>query len=254
MRNDFELVVHKLGTELTHVNVYPIGDLHIGSGNLDMGALDRWVKMVEGDPNAKVVIVGDMIDNGLKTSRTNSYEATMQPFEQKQFLLKLLEPIKDKILGAVQGNHEARTSIMADMYPLYDVLAKLDIENVYRQNMAFLKINLGQRNADRQCSYTMVLSHGGTKNKVRNFGYAIDGMDIFVTGHNHQPDNTFPTKLVIDSKNESVTLRGYTHITVPSFQQLGGYTLSAMYQPQSHTVIPVIRLDGEKKYVTTSWL
>ena len=206
------------------------------------------------DEYGKVVIVGDMIDNGLKTSRTNSYEATMQPFQQKQWLTNALRPIKDKIIGAVTGNHEIRSGVMADVYPLYDVLAKLDLEHLYRMNMAFLKINLGTRTTDRQCSYTMVLAHGGSKTKTEKFGYMVDGMDIFVTGHIHQPKSAFQSKIVIDSKNETVSMKDFIHVTIPSFQALGGYALRGLYMGQSSNVFPILRLDGETKAITTTWI
>lgn len=254
MRDDFDLIVHKLDKELPYINVYPIGDLHIGSGNFSEKAFRRWKNMVEEDEFAKVVIVGDMLDNGLKTSKTNSFEATMQPWEQKKWLTKEFESIKDKIIGAVQGNHEYRSTLIADAYPLYDVLAKLDLEHVYRQNMAFLKINLGQRNATRQCSYVFTLAHGASKTRTNNFTYNIDGMDVFINGHVHQPESSFKSKIVIDSKNETVSLRDFVHITVPSFQELGGYSLRALYQAQSSNVIPVIRLNGRVKDVVVKWV
>lgn len=252
--DDFKLLNIKLDWDLPYINVYPIGDLHVGSGHFSQESWDRWLNAVISDPYARVVIVGDMLDNGLKNSRTNSYEAKMQPFEQKQWLTNALRPIADKIIGATGGNHENRSTIMADVYPLYDVLAKLDLEYTYRHNMAFMKINLGTRRADRQCSYTMVLGHGASKTKAEKFSYAIDGMDIMVTGHIHQPNSAFRSKIIIDSKNEVVRMQDFVHITVPSFQKLGGYSLNAMYMSQSSTVFPVIRLSGEKKEVVVSWI
>lgn len=254
MLDDFQLIKHTLDTTLPYINIYPIGDLHIGSGEFGEESFNRWKKIVMSDPYSKIVIIGDMMDNGLKTSMTNSFEAKMQPFQQKQWLKEQLEPIKDKILGAVQGNHEYRSTIMADMYPLYDVMAKLDLEDLYRQNMGFVKINLGQRNSDRQCSYTLVLAHGSSKTKTEKFSYAIDGMDLLVTGHIHQPKSAFQSKIVIDSKNETVGMKDFVHITVPSFQKLGGYALRGMYMPQSSNIFPIIQLGGSRKEVQVSWI
>lgn len=252
--DDFQLINIKEDWELPYLNIYPIGDLHVGSGNFSQSSWDRWIKMVMEDEYARVVIVGDMLDNGLKNARTNSYEAKMQPFEQKQWLTQALRPIRDKIIGATTGNHEMRSGILADQYPLYDVLAKLDLEYLYRKNMAFIKINLGRRTNDRQCSYTMVLAHGASKTKSEKFSYAIDNMDIFVTGHVHQPNSAFRSKIVIDTKNEVVRMQDFVHITVPSFQKLGGYSLNAMYLGQSSTVFPIIKLSGEQKEVVVSWI
>lgn len=253
MNRDLDLIVHKLGGDVPKINIYPLGDIHIGSSEFDLDMWDKWKAKVIGDPYSAIVIVGDTIDNGLKNSKTNSYGATMRPREQKEWLKKELEPLKEKILGAVQGNHEFRSTNDSDDCPLYDVLCKLDKEHLYRENICFLKINLGYKNKDRQYSYTMVLAHGQGRNKTKNFGYAIDGMDVLVTGHTHSPESNFPCKIVIDSKNEVVKEVTYSHIVVPSFSRVGGYALKGMYQPQGFK-IPIISLNGTAKNVKITWI
>lgn len=254
MLKDFDLIVNKFGTDVPYINVYPLGDLHIGSPDFNESAFRRWKNEVDNDPYAKVVLVGDMMDNGLKNSVTNTYEATMTPFQQKEWLKNELETIKDKIIGAVQGNHEYRDNILTGICPLYDVMAKLDLEHLYRPNMTFMKLNLGQRTKDRQCSYNLVVAHGATKGRTKQFPYTIDGVDVMITGHFHTPESYFRSKIVIDSKNESVTMRDFMHISVPSFTSFGGYALRAMYIPQDGNIFPVVRLDGTKKETKLIWM
>lgn len=253
MLDDFKLVSHKLSDKLPYVNIYPLGDLHIGSANFSQDSFNRWKKAVMADPYGYVVLIGDMMDNGLKASHTNSYDATMSPRQQKDWLYNEFEPIKDKIVGAVQGNHEHRSTIMTDSYPLYDVLDKLGIGEVYRKNMCFVKLNLGKRTKCRQCSYTLVLAHGNSKTKTQKFSYSIEGMDALITGHIHSPDSAVPSKIVIDNNNEVVRMRDFVHLVVPSYQALGGYALRGMYMPQSSKAIPVIRLSGTEKHMSVIW-
>lgn len=253
MKKDFELIVHKLDKELEGINIYPLGDLHIGSQDFDMEKWTRWVDMVKKDPVGYVVIIGDLVDNGLKNSKTNSFEATMRPMEQKIWLAKELEPIKHKILGACRGNHEERSINSTDTCPIYDVMAKLNLEDLYRENMGFVKVNLGYKNSERQWSYTLVLAHGASRTKTTRFSYAIDGMDVLVTGHTHSAESNFQSKIVIDSKNEIVKLQDYVHIVVPSFANYGGYALRGMYMPQGFK-IPVIKLSGKEKDVRIEWM
>jgi predicted phosphodiesterase len=253
MRDDFELIVHKFPMDTSAIRIYPIGDAHIGSGNLNMDFMLRWREAVMNDENGYVVIVGDMIENALKNSKGNSYDAMMRPREQKAELKKFLEPIAYKILGAVTGNHEYRSVNETDDCPLYDVMCKLDVEDLYRENMAFLKVSLGKRAKDRQVTYTLALGHGASRNKTENFSYSMDGLDVFVTGHTHRPGNLFPSKIVIDCQNEQVRLQDFTHVTVPSFNQLGGYSLRGMYMPQGSSKFPVITLFGDSKGVDILW-
>lgn len=253
MKDDFELIVKKLPRYFPYINVYPLGDLHIGSGEFDFDQWGKWKQVVMRDEFGYVVMIGDMLDNGLKCSKTNAFDATMSPFDQKIWLKDQLKPIAGKILGAVPGNHELRSKYVADDCPLYDVMAKLDIEDRYRDNMAFIKVSLGEKNKDRQFSYTMALAHGASRGKTDRFKYAIDGLDVFITGHTHQPESDFPSKIVIDSHNEKVTMQGFKHITVPSFQKFGGYVLRDMYLPQDNRIFPTIRLSGEEKGVEVLW-
>ncbi len=256
IKDDYELIVHKLPEELEYANIYPLGDLHIGSDMFNEDIWKRWKKLVMDDPNGYIVFIGDLLDNGLRNSKTSPYNATMSPFEQKLWLKKELKPFAElnKILGGTKGNHEHRTSDLVDGCPLYDVMTKLDLEDYYRENMAFMKINLGYKNSERQWSYTVVLAHGASKTKTSKFQYAVDGMDVLVTGHIHDSGVSFPAKIVVDTKNETVKQVGFAHLIVPSFQSYGGYAMRAMYAPTANDKFPVITLNGRAKEVTYHWI
>ena len=70
------------------------------------GDIDSNLEIIKNDPYGVVCICGDLGDYGLKNSKTNVYKATMQPDAQQAYIFKLFEPIKDKIVSAVHGNHE----------------------------------------------------------------------------------------------------------------------------------------------------
>ena len=254
MNNDLRLIVHKFDKDLEELHIYPIGDTQIGSAHFNQTLCNSWLKRVENDPLGKIVIVGDMLNNGLKCSKTNVYKEVMNPEQAKEQLYSILLPVKDKILGVVTGNHELRSVNETSSDPLKDVLWKLGLENLYNENLTFLKINFGKNTHSRQSSYTMLLAHGVSKTKTENFAYTVDGLDIMVTGHIHSPKSSFPAKIVIDSRNELVSLVGFTHIVVPSFDQFGGYTARGLYSPQDSTKIPMIILSGKEKKVEVLWI
>jgi len=254
MRKDFDVEIYKYPTTMEKIRIYPLGDLHIGSPEFCEEHWKKWKKMVMDDEYSRVVLIGDMMDNGLKMSKTDSYEATMRPREQKEWLKTELAGIKDKIIGVVNGNHEYRSARECDDSPLYDVLCKLDLEHLYRENIAFIKISLGLRaGKDRQISYAVALSHGKSRGRVERFSYALDGVDILITGHTHDPSNTFPSKLVFDMHNECIRQVDMVQLTVPSFLNYGGYGMRDMYMPKGFK-IPVIELSGETKQTSLYWL
>lgn len=254
MVDDRKLNCWKLPKDLEEVKIYPLGDVHVGSENFDIKIWNRWKKEILENENHYVIIVGDLFDNGLKNSKTNSYEASMRPREQKEWWIRELEPIKDRILGVVTGNHEYRSVKESDDCPLYDVCCALGIEKLYRESMCFFKISLGSRNGGkRQHTYVGMLTHGGSQNKTKQFSYVVDGIDFMVSGHTHQPESTFPLKLVVDSKNDVILDRTVYKIVVPSFQRFGGYAMRGLYLPTSSDIFPVMTLSGKTKKIEVSW-
>jgi len=249
IKKDFEMIVHKFGRDIDHINVYTLGDLHIGSSEFSFAQWGIWKQKVLDDPNGYVVILGDLMDNGLKNSKTDCFGATMRPREQKEWLAQELMPLKDRILCITRGNHEKRSADLSDECPIYDVACKLGIEDLYRENMCFVKVSLGEKRSDRQYSYGIAVGHGASRGKTKNFSYAIDSMDVFFTGHTHQPEESYPAKIVMDLRNETVTQVGFVHITVPSFLEMGGYALAGMYMPTDFRRIPYVTLSGVGKNV-----
>lgn len=254
VKSDYEMVVHKLPENMEYVNLYPIADTHFGSPEFSQKKWDSWKKRVLEDEYGKVIILGDMIDNGLKNSKTDVYKATLSPLEQKKMLAEELSDIRDRILVAVDGNHEQRSVREVGSSPLYDVMAKLDLEDLFRENMAFLKVNVGFKRSDRQWSYGIVASHGASRNKVKRFVPFVDGMDVFLSGHIHDPSTNFPAKIVMDMQNEVVRLVPVIPVIVPSFADYGGYAMRALYEPTSNSHYPIIQLSGTSKEVSVHWI
>ena len=83
MLDDFKLIKARY-EHADHLTVYPIGDVHIGSAEFNEKLFRKWVQMVEDDPNGAVCIIGDMMDMGLKNSKTNIYEQKLPPLEQTE--------------------------------------------------------------------------------------------------------------------------------------------------------------------------
>ena len=70
MLDDFVLI-DSTYESLDHLNIYPLGDVHIGSKEFDLELFKQWIEMVKNDPNSAVVIIGDMMNMGLRNSKSN---------------------------------------------------------------------------------------------------------------------------------------------------------------------------------------
>jgi predicted phosphodiesterase len=187
---------------------------------------------------------------------SNVFEETMRPREQKKVIAEMLMPIRDRILCSVSGNHERRSGKDADDDPTYDIMCKLDLEHLYRENMAFVKLQIGKKegNGSTNPTYMLTVTHGagggmltgGSVNRNERFGYVIDGMDCLIVGHTHKPFVTQPSKIKIDPYNNKVDIKPFKVVSSSSWLNYGGYAAQKMLLPSSHAP-QTITLCGRKK-------
>jgi UDP-2,3-diacylglucosamine pyrophosphatase LpxH len=250
--SDYQLVLHKFPKSFTSINIYPLSDIHIEASESDRALFIKLLEHILEDPTGYLVLVGDIFNNALKTSKSNVYKDIMSPSEAKDYLTKALRPLAKagRILGGTAGNHEYRSVREVDLDPLYDVFARLGIEDVYRQNLCMMKISLGSRAKNRQISYAGVLTHGTSTNKQKKFITNIDNADFFIFGHTH--DLTFQPymKLKIDLYNNTVIKQPYYYIVCNSFLKYADYAIRGMYTPKEAQGFQYITLSGTKKHIS----
>ena len=257
MLSDFELITHHF-PERHNLRIYPIADVHLGAAEHKEQAWKRFCDTIMQDKNAYIILGGDLLNFALKSSVSNVYEETMRPREQKRMMVEMLMPIKSRILCAVPGNHERRGMKEADDDPTYDIMCKLDLEHLYRQNIAFLRIQMGNQKYDgtRNPTYVIAVTHGAgggmlpgaTINRNERFAYAIDGCDCLVVGHSHKPMISQPAKLVVDGHNNKVSIKPFKVVVATSWLDWGGYAAQKMLLPSSHAP-QVMTLCGNHKEI-----
>lgn len=239
MKDDLSLIEKNI--ESKSIKVYLAGDVHIGSEEFNNKKWEAFIKLIKEDDDAFVIFCGDLIDVGLKNSKTNIYHQTMSPSQQKRQLITDLLPIKDKILCMVSGNHCDRLSKDVDMYPLYDVCVVLGIEDIYRDAMALIDIGIGER--DKKTHYYGCVMHKTNKTAKYHYADTIDGIDFYVSGHTHTPMDLPNSKVFIDKYKKTVSIKPVETIVVPSFLDYGGYALKAPYRAPSSKMYCLVLSD-----------
>ena len=257
MQSDFDMITRHFPKN-DDLIIYPISDVHLGAAEHMQAEWTAFCSRLLEIPNAYIILGGDLINNATRSSVSNIFEETMRPRDQKRLMAEMLEPIKDRILCAVSGNHERRSLKDADDEPVYDIMCKLDLEDIYRENIAFLKIQVGDLNGDgkKNPTYTIVVTHGSgggiltgsAVNRNERFGYVIDGADCLIVGHTHKPFITQPSKIKIDTHNNLVSLKPFKVVSSTSWLSYGGYALTKMLLPSSHAP-QVIKLCGNAKKI-----
>lgn len=251
MLDDFVLIKASY-PELENLNIYPIGDVHIGSKEFDIELFKRLVDTIKNDEQGVAVIIGDMMNMGLRNSKSNVYEESLTPLEQKELCYELLLPIADKIIAGCSGNHEYRSVKEVGMNPLYDVFCRLRIEDRYRENACFVKLTVGKQGKNPN-TYGLVLTHGSSKNKDEKWTYSVDGCDCFISGHTHEATHKPLGKIQMDLTHNKVKTVGYQHIVVLPFQRYGGYAIRGKYNPNHLGQFQRITFDGKSKRIGYSF-
>lgn len=253
MHQDFDMIVRALPKKDVHL--YFISDVHYG---IKEHITDKWTAFCDGvleDSNAYIILGGDMINNGTRTSVSGPFEDILRPRDQKIAMADMLKPLKDRIICCLPGNHEGRSGKDADDDPMYDIMCKLDLEDIYRENIAFIKLNLGKKE-DSVC-YILTALHGtgggiwtgAAVNRNERFGYTIDGTDALLVGHTHKPYVAQPGKIYIDPHNNRVSIKPLKIIVATSWMEYGGYAARKQMLPASHA-LQRITLHSKKKLIT----
>lgn len=176
--------IYEVTTDLGSINLYGFGDLHLGDRNCDMDGVYRTIEKIKNDPYAKVVMMGDLLNCATKASVGKSvYDELMSTEDQWALALKILTPIKDKIIGMLIGNHEFRLE-KEGFNPIKTLCIALGVP--YLGYSAVLDVHVGNS------TYTVYATHGhgggargsivGKLNKLAEVAIA----DIYMRGHSHQ--------------------------------------------------------------------
>ncbi len=263
---DFDLICKDFDSG--SVYVYPIADVHLGALEHQKKEWEAFTAAVARKKNAYVILAGDLINNNTRSSVGSPWDDTLRPREQKKLMVEMLTPIRDRILCCVSGNHERRSAKDADDDPTYDIMAKLDLEDVYRTNAAFLRIRVGARTDNTKrtdCylnSYTFAVTHGAgggiytgaTVNRNERWGNVIDGADCVIVGHTHKGTVTRPSKIVIDAAHGQVSVKDYLVVSCVSWQAYGSYAMQKMLLPTATARPQVLKLqERPPKHIEVTW-
>lgn len=262
MLHDFDLIQHNIPSSSV---IYPIADVHLGAVEHAEEEWQAFLNKVQRD-NAYLILAGDLLNNGVRSAGfANPFDEVLRPREAKRRMVEYLQPLKDRILCVVSGNHEQRTTRDSDQDLTYDICAKLDIEDRYRENIAFMSIGIGSRsNRDGAiAAFSFCVTHGSgggiytgaSVNRNERFSSYIDGLDCFIAGHVHRGFVTKPSKIVIDGRNRKVSMKHYVVMSCVSWLNYGGYAARKMLLPSQICDPQKIKLIATNDYkkITTEW-
>lgn len=173
-----------------YVEILFLGDIHYGNPKCDLKELKRYIEWVlEDKVHRRVVGMGDYIENvslARNAGGTDLYTQTVNPTMQMDYIVKVLKPVKEQILGMLTGNHELRT-MKGSQIDLGKIIAdSLEVDYLGYEN--FVRIQFSRYKA-----WHMYVHHGdsGAANpefEITKYLYRngmISLVDVIAIGHCH---------------------------------------------------------------------
>lgn len=247
MLNDLDIIIKDFPeghavNEMSELHVYAIGDVHVGSRQYNEKVMLKKLDIIKSDPLGVLVLCGDLADYGLKNSKTNVYEATMQPKEQFEYVRQLFEGVKDRIVSCISGNHERRITREVGMCPTYDLCVLWGCPEVYRENVAIVKYVFGNQGNKHRITFVGITTHGSSRIKHQKFIAGFEGVDFAVSGHTHTPMYCPHGRIRVDRINGKASHVPYKEIVVDANLDVGGYSLTNEYEISSTPELQCLEL------------
>ncbi len=245
----------------------PIGDLHAGDSAFLANAskIKNYIKWVKETPNARVVLGGDLFNTATRDSKTSPFDrGTINDREIKtidkysiyndefEMVYNLFEPIKDKIITAISGNHEQRLKDFANIDLTAHLCFRLGVP--YMGYSGVVAFRVGKfKNGFRQY-YTLYFHHttgggstlGSKLNRVVKLAELIEGCDAYCGFHGHGKITGIENVYYPSHEAKDIKCRKRLFVSCGSYLEwIGSYAEQKMLRPAS-LGSPRIRLDGRR--------
>ncbi len=238
----------------------PTSDIHYGNALFSKRHLQRHIEFIKNTPNCFTFLNGDLCECVIKSSKGEIYSQKLSPQQQRDDMIEMLIPIKNKVLGCVTGNHERRIQGETSLDISEDIAKALGVP--YRPEGMLLKISFGKGNnhmAIRPYTYWGYFTHGygGARTssakavkaeRTSTFLHA----DFYCMSHDHVVNAAPVVYLMPDPRHHEAQngfevgkIKAVRKILVKSnaFVKWGGYAESGGFPP-SDLETPIIKLCG----------
>jgi len=243
-----EYIEERFGTNQKEINVLMTGDWHVGSSQFDDRIVDDALKEIETRPNGRIVLMGDLINAGIMHSVSNTYEETMTPHEQIDYVVNKLEPYKHKIVAAVGSNHSNRITKEVGINPTKMIMQRLGIGEKFQKWSVVIKwaFNKGTTDTFHIHGKTGSRYNRTIMKKVKDLRKIVD-VDAYFHAHVHRllVDDTDVVKTP-DQRNMKINNKRYVYVTTGSSLAYDDSYAEASAMPAVLLGFPIMRITGDR--------
>lgn len=229
-----------------HHYVYPLGDLHKGSGKHQGRRWREWLAYLCDEPDRSLLNTGDNFNSAIIGSKSDVYDETMRVGEAKRELREELRPLaeQNRVDLMMPGNHEDRITRAVGDCPVWDVAEFLDIPYVRASALVVYLVG--------DVQYELYVRHGtgnGQSLATLQKSALTISADVYVTGHTHRQAVTADDYFYRDGN--VCTRRHRYFVNSGSFIGLENYAAQRGYAP-TRIGAPRIFFDGRRHDVHVS--
>lgn len=251
MVSDYKPIMFNAPETLDYAELYFLHDLQYGNEYFDAKKWKALKQEILGNQRAYCVFIGDLMENATPNSKSDIFYQTATPQEQMEWIAAELKELAPKTIAVLAGNHERnRSTRMAGIHPLLWSCMSAGIEDRYREHFAFIDIGVGTRKdvgSKRQAHYVGYLVHSAKDQKNFHSADAIEGIDFFAFGHDHQPSDKPRGKLVYDTSNKTIRQKDVEVINCGAYLEYGGYAPDCAHRVSAQKLYTLILRGDIKK-------
>lgn len=222
----------KQGLKESAVRLYPLVCMHIGASQCDAKFIKEHIQRIKKDPAAIAVYMGDGGECVTKLSKGDIYAQLLSPQQQHDILVEWLDPIKDKLLFGIRGNHGHRVYKETGL--------SFDKNLCHRLGIPYLGVSAFCNLVVNRSSYDLFFHHGADSGvaiqskvtKAETFKQFIDA-DALFTAHSHACMEVNPAALMsCDNGSKKIkTKMRHQYICGCGYDSRTGYAEEKAYPP-----------------------
>ena len=257
--NILQGIKHDIDTQGKDLEIVALADLHIGDCNVNMQLITDLIDTIKNTPNRYCVLLGDLMNTAIANSKSDVYSETANASETLDKCVELLQPIKNKILAIVPGNHEERITRAVGFDVTEQLAKRLELGHLYSATSGLLFVKFGR--STKTCApltYSVYLNHGagggrkigGKLNRLADYALLIDA-DAYIVGHTHLPASFKMCSYRVTPQRAQATLHEQLFVNTASALNYGGYGRRGGYQPASNAY-PVLTFSATEQHMTVT--
>jgi len=239
------MIYHNIWIEEKEAFIVPLGDLHIGDKGFtkkSRAKLQEKIDFVKSHKNAYVIGMGDWINCATRSSKSSPFEQDMNLEEQIANATAIFEPIKDKIIGLMNGNHENRFVDFTGYSPTISMCDRLGVK--YLGDSAVIQVGvgvhkLGAKREEPALTYVIYAHHttgggstlGGKINRTEKLSNIVVNTDMVFGGHSHNIGVNLEDYFIVDTNSKTISQETRYIIDCGGYLEYRGYVERGQMQP-----------------------